>query len=167
MDFGDFTMEAPENWTYIKQRGIDSYIGAIAIDEKDTLHFDYGRYSNDLEESFNGGYYYIKNNDSIFAADWELSKLDTIDEPVYKFFARGGKDKLQEFKKNTSYYETINGLKAKIVVPKNSENGTTGVYFENTSTNRKGMNFQINGYNLREENQKALLKAIKTLKFKD
>jgi hypothetical protein len=167
MDFGAFSMKTPKNWTYLKQRGIDSFIGKIAIDKNDTLYFDYGLYSSDLEESFNNGYYYIINNDSIFTPDWELSELDTIDEPIYKFFARGGKNKLQEFKKDTSYYETINGLKAKIVVPKKPENGTTGVYFENTRVDKKGMSFQISGYNLKKKNQKKFLEAIKTLKFKD
>ncbi|WP_281638252.1 hypothetical protein [Flavobacterium marginilacus] len=166
MDLGSFSMKTPKDWTYIKQRGIDSFVGKIAIGKNDTLYFDYGLYSNNLEESFNNGYYYIINNDSIFTPDWELSKLDTINEPIYKFFARGGKTKLNEFIENTSYEETINGLKAKIVVPINAEKGTTGVYFENTSTNRKGMKFQISGYNLKEENQKAFLRAIKTLKFK-
>ncbi|MET0946667.1 MAG: hypothetical protein ABWY22_14765 [Flavobacterium sp.] len=167
MDFGAFSMETPENWIYIKQRGIDSFIGKIAIDKNDTIYFDYGLYSNDLEESFNGGEYFIRNNDSIFIDDEERNKLDTINGPYYKFFARGGKAKLLEFKKNTSYYETINGLKAKIVVPKNPGTGTTGVFFENTRSDKKGMRFQISGYDLKKKNQKAFLKAIKTLKFKN
>jgi hypothetical protein len=167
MDLGVFSMKTPKNWTYIKQRGIDSFVGKIAIDKNDTLYFDYGLYSNNLEESFNNGYYYIINNDSIFTPDWELSKLDTINEPVYKFFARGGKNKLLDFKENTSYYDTINGLKAKIVIPKNSKTGTTGVYFENTHISGKGMSFQISGYNLKKKNRKAFLKAIKTLKFRN
>ena len=48
MDFGSFSMETPENWNYIKARGIDSFIGKIAIDENDTLYFDYGMYSSCL-----------------------------------------------------------------------------------------------------------------------
>lgn len=167
MDFGAFSMETPENWVYVKQRGIDSFVGKIAIGNNDTLYFDYGMYSNDLEESFNNGYYYIIDKDSIFIPDWELSKLDTISEPIYKFFARGGENKLKEFMKDTSYYETINGLKAKIVTPKKIKTGTTGVFFENTRIDRKGMRFQISGYNLKKKNHKAFLKAIKTLKFKD
>ncbi|WP_264558902.1 hypothetical protein [Flavobacterium sp. N2270] len=167
IDFGAFSMKTPKKWNYIKERGIDSFIGKIGIDKRDTLYFDYGLYSSDLEESFNGGYYYIINNDSIFTPDWELSNSDTIDEPIYKFFARGGKNKLLEFKKDTFYYEKINGLKAKIVVPKKPEMGTTGVYFENTRIDGKGVSFQINGYNLKKKNQIEFLKAIKTIKFKD
>jgi hypothetical protein len=167
LDLKAFTIQVPENWSYIKMRGIDSYIGAIAIDSKDTLHFDYGLYSNSLEESFNGGNYYISNNDSIFIDDLKHNKLDTINGPYYKFLARGGKNKLLEFKKDTSYYEMISGLKAKIVIPKNMGTGTTGIFFENTRTDRKGMRLQISGSNLSLKNHKAFLKAMKTIKFKN
>ncbi|MTH14272.1 hypothetical protein [Flavobacterium sp. LC2016-01] len=167
MDFVFFSMETPSKWNYVKERGIDSFVGKIGIDKKDTVYFDYGLYSNDLEESFNNGEYLIRNNDSIFIDDWERNKLDTINGPYYKFYARGGQNKLREFKKDTCYYETIYGLKAKIVVPKNSGIGTTGVYFENTRTDGKGMKFQISGYNLSNENQKSFLKVIRTLKFKN
>jgi hypothetical protein len=167
LDLRTFTMETPDNWKYIQKRGIDSFVGEIAIGKKDTLYFDYGMYSSDLEESFNGGYYHIINNDSIFARDWEVKQLDTINEPVYKFIARGGKDKLQEFKKNMNYFETINGLKAKIVVPKKSRKGMTGIYFESSRIDKKGMKLNIYGYNLKLKNHKAFLEAMKTIKFKN
>jgi len=160
-------MEVPNEWYYIKKQGIDSHIGAIVIDKKDTLYFDYGLYSNSLEENFNGGEYYISNNDSIFIDDLERNKLDTINGPYYKFFARGGKAKLLEFKKNTSYYETICGLNAKIVVPINPGTGMTGIYFENTRADKKGLRLQINGNDLSLKNHKAFLKAMKTIKFKN
>src|ERR1700733_2575280 len=47
---GSFSIEAPNTWTKIKEQGIDSYVGRIAIDTKDTLGFDLGYYSNDLTE---------------------------------------------------------------------------------------------------------------------
>lgn len=50
LDFGKFTLQAPKQWTKIKEQGIDSYVGRIAIDSKDTLEFDLGWYSNDLKE---------------------------------------------------------------------------------------------------------------------
>ena len=48
LDFGQFSMTAPKTWTYIKQQGIDSYVGKIALDNHDTLFFDLGWYSNKL-----------------------------------------------------------------------------------------------------------------------
>lgn len=37
-------------WKPIKANGIDSYVGGIAIDDKDTLRFDLGWYSDKLYE---------------------------------------------------------------------------------------------------------------------
>lgn len=51
MDFGGFSIQTPQSWQQIKARGTDSFVGRIAIDEKDTLDFDLGWYSNTLTES--------------------------------------------------------------------------------------------------------------------
>jgi len=50
LDFGSFKIETPGSWTKVKVKGIDSYVGQIAIDTKDTLYFDLGWYSNTLSE---------------------------------------------------------------------------------------------------------------------
>jgi len=50
MDFGLFTLEVPYKWQQVKQNGIESYVGAIAVDNTDTLYFDLGMYSNTLTE---------------------------------------------------------------------------------------------------------------------
>jgi len=50
MDFGLFTLEVPYKWQQVKQSGIDSYVGAIAVDNTDTVYFDLGMYSNTLTE---------------------------------------------------------------------------------------------------------------------
>ena len=42
-------MIVPSTWTYIKSQGIDSFVGDILIGRKDTLHFDFGLYSSDLD----------------------------------------------------------------------------------------------------------------------
>ena len=48
LDLGSFSLEAPKSWKYVEERGVDSYVGRIAIDEVDTLNFDLGWYSNKL-----------------------------------------------------------------------------------------------------------------------
>jgi len=163
LDLKAFTMEVPKGWSYIPKQGIDSFIGEIAIDRKDTLHFDYGLYSSSLEEDCDC---YVANKDSVFVRDYEREKIDTANSPHYKFYSLGGKDKLKEFIKNESHYENVAGLKAKIVLPKKSGIGTTGIFFEKTS-NKNKMRLQINGYNLLPKNQKIFLKAMKTIKFKN
>ena len=44
LDFGAFKIKVPTGWNEIKEQGIDSYVGGIT-NKKDTLWFEYGRYS--------------------------------------------------------------------------------------------------------------------------
>ena len=163
MDFGSFSMETPENWNYIKARGIDSFIGKIAIDENDTLYFDYGMYSSSLKEDLG----LIITKDSVFTEEKNENINDTLNPYVMKFYAKRDTLNIEKLYKTENSFEMINNLKAKMVTPKKIGIGLTGVYFENTSSKRKGMRFQISGYNLSPNNQKSFLKAIKTIKFKD
>ena len=163
LDFGAFSLETPENWKYIKARGIDSFVGKIALDENDTLNFDYGMYSNSLKEELG----LIITKDSVFEEVENPNIKDTLNPYVLKFYARRDTLKLESLYKTTESFETIENLKAKIVTPKKIGIGLTGVYFENTSLKHKGMRLQISGYNLTEKNQKEFLKVIKTIKFKE
>lgn len=45
IELGAFQITTPQDFRYIRQRGIDSYVGLIA-NRKDTIYFDYGWYSN-------------------------------------------------------------------------------------------------------------------------
>ena len=49
LDFGKFTIEVPEKWDYVKQQGIDSYVGGIRTSDGQMISFDLGWYSNKLE----------------------------------------------------------------------------------------------------------------------
>lgn len=49
IDLGTFSIETPSEFKYIKEQGIDSYVGLIT-NKIDTLYFDYGWYSNALDE---------------------------------------------------------------------------------------------------------------------
>lgn len=63
-------------------------------------------------------------------------------------------------------YETIDGQRAKIVIPKIIGEGLTGVYFEGLGNN--GMNrLQISGENLRAEQQELALRIFRTIVFTD
>ena len=124
LDFGRFTIEVPSTWNKVKLRGIDSYVGLIAIGETDTLTFDLGWYSSSLQES-----------------------------PPFT---------------DTAIYAVIDNRKAKIVRPIRSGTGITGVYFDSVwvagSDNDR---FQISGRNLKSENERLVLEAIQTLRFKN
>lgn len=163
LDLKAFTIKTVDSWKYIERRGIDSFVGDIAIDNKDTLNFDYGLYSNSLREDLD----YIIGKDSILSRDFEKDKLDTINSPHYKFYALRKNVNLEDLYENKYYFQNVAGLKAKIVVPKKSGKGMTGIYFENTNKTGKGMRLQISGYNLSKENQELFLNAMKTIEFKN
>ncbi len=63
-------------------------------------------------------------------------------------------------------FMTIDNKRAKIVKPKNLGQGTTGVYFDSLET-AKTNKFQISGTGLSSDNQKLLLTAIESLRFKN
>jgi hypothetical protein len=58
----------------------------------------------------------------------------------------------------------IDNKKAKIVKPRNFQRGTTGIYFDSLDIQKT--KFQMSGVDLSDGNQRLLLIAIETLKFK-
>ena len=49
LEFKVFTINTPPNWTIIKEKGIDSYVGGLT-NGVDSLYFDYGWYSAEVGE---------------------------------------------------------------------------------------------------------------------
>jgi hypothetical protein len=49
LDFGVFKLKTPTNWTIVERQGIDSYVGGLT-NGKDSLWFDYGWYSGDIDD---------------------------------------------------------------------------------------------------------------------
>jgi len=74
VDLGVFSVNTPVRFEYIRQQGIDSYVGIIT-DNIDTISFDYGWYSNDLK-----GEEYLRSLDTIngVPAIVVFSKQDNI-----------------------------------------------------------------------------------------
>jgi len=159
LDFGRFTIEVPKTWEKVKQRGIDSYVGQIAVDRSDTLNFDLGWYSSDLTERPD----YRIDEGKIYLLNQELTK-DTL---IYEFVGTTDTVDVDDFFKDSVSWTTIDNKKAKLVQPKKSGLGTTGVYIDSLWTAGSGTDkFQINGQNLKSNNERLFLEAIKTLRFK-
>jgi hypothetical protein len=153
MDFGAFTIETPISWRQIKAKGIDSYVGRIAIDDSDTLEFDLGWYSNDLTE-----YQEVKMGDgkTYFISSYDTAYSPTLVDSVYK-------DKVV---KSYITWDTIDGRRAKILSPTKSGTGTTGIYIDSLWQAGSDVDkFNLYGTNLKPQNEKAVLAAFKTLKF--
>lgn len=157
LDFGSFTIETPNSWTKIKAQGVDSYVGGIAIDNTDTLHFDLGWYSNKLYE------YEPTILDSSMIGSIDTSMIDLSEVIFVKNRMRVDPDK---YKKNNVSWDTIEGRKAKIVFPRKSGIGTTGIYIDSLWQSGSDIDrFNLYGDNLKPTNEKIFLQALKTLKF--
>lgn len=159
LDFDLFTIETPGSWKAIKAKGIDSYVGKIAIDDSDTLYFDLGWYSNDLAEEpdfeSKDGNIYVRNK-----------KRSTVHEVFYDFLGVADTIDTSRFYKDTISWTIIDGRKAKLVKPKRSGEGTTGIYIDSLwEAGSDKDRFEMHGINLKPGNEKLFLEAIKTLKF--
>jgi len=157
LDFKYFTIQAPTSWVKVKQQGIDSYVGAIAIDNQDTLQFALGWYSNDLSED----------------------KPMILERSVLKYFPEHPIDTSQfimadnykdvdfnKYRKIEVKYEIIDGYKAKIVFPRVSGDGKTGIYIDSVWQSGGDVDrFNLYGNNLKPVNEIRFLKAISTIKF--
>ncbi len=155
MDFGLFTIDVPYKWQQIKQNGIDSYVGAVAVDNTDTLYFDLGMYSNTLTEP---------NIEVITRQMIEENDLDSTGFVVVKDLMSMNIDADLYRKQNVSW-DTIDNRRAKIVFPRISGKGSTGVYIGSLWGDSSKVRFNLYGSNLKTQTEQDLLKAIKTLRF--
>lgn len=144
LDFKRFTIETPNTWKMFIGKGLDSYVGHIEMDSFGFAYFDWGLYSNDLEE-------FLKEKT-------DTSRGWTIYPPLSDF---------NSFQKSKCVFELIDGRKAKIVIPLTTGIGVTGVYFDSILNTKAGnIQLEISGDNLSRKNQESFLKAIRTLKFR-
>ncbi|MNM93483.1 hypothetical protein D3C81_1058590 [compost metagenome] len=155
MDFGLFTLEVPYKWQQVKQNGIDSYIGAIAVDNTDTVYFDLGMYSNTLTEP---------NIEVITRQMMEENDLDSSGFVVVKDIMSMNIDADLYRKQNVSW-DIIDNRRAKIVFPRISGKGMTGVYIGSLWRDSLKVRFNLYGADLKAQTEEDLLKAIKTLRF--
>lgn len=157
LDFGLFTIETPKSWTKVNVHGTDSYVGDIAIDNTDTLEFDLGWYSNTLTEPEP---YIVERSQLQYS---QQQPPDTTDLIIVE--SRKGIDS-DKYKKNNISWDTIDGRKAKIVYPIKSGIGITGVYIDSLWQAGSDIDrFNLYGTNLKPDNEKKVLEALRTLKF--
>lgn len=108
--------------------------------------------------------------------DWEFNKLQGIDSYVAEFvgdgatltFDYGWYSSFLADEGDPNYiitYETIDSYRAKIVLPKVTGSGITGVYFEDLGGDPKDT-FQLSGNNLTAEQQETALRIFRTINFR-
>ncbi|MCW1960541.1 hypothetical protein [Chryseobacterium viscerum] len=158
MDFGSFKIQAPKTWNKLKTDAYDSNAGIIVTKNNDSVFYDYGPYSNSLEEP-TGAIISRKDLNELLKVNPEA---DTT-----AFMILNEDANQEDFIKSKITYKKIDGYKAKILAPKQIGKGMTGVYIDSIKTVSLGkIRFNLYGTNLKKENQIELLKAIQTLQFR-
>ena len=152
------TMSVPKSWSSVTKQGVDSKYGTIYLDNSDSAVFDYGWHSDKLYEW-----------DPVIMDSNQIANVDTANRQEIIFVENSRTVDRDKYKKNNVFWDTIDGKEAKIVLPRKSGTGITGVYFHRLHSDlydmRNPLTFSLNGENLKPENEQKLLKAIKTLKF--
>ncbi len=75
LDYGVFNLNAPPGWKKFNQQGIDSYIGGLT-NGKDSLWFDYGRYSGELNDDGISNHLYGQDTINGLIATIQIPKVD-------------------------------------------------------------------------------------------
>lgn len=165
IDFESFEITVPQSWNEIEIKGIDSYVGGIVTNEKDTLIFDIGAYSPDVSKNDLPLVYDKKSYEELSEKQKKLLKkanhliLDSISGKV-------------DFKKYlTQKFEIvkIDCFKAKIITTRNKGFGTTGIYIDSLKGGGENSNktkFCFYGENLKEKTEKEFLKSLRSIKLK-
>jgi len=152
LDFGHFVIDVPATWQNAKAKGIDSFVGLMVMDYGDTASFDLGWYSSSLEDNV-----YIHEDSSVFLVNDEgdllfQGKADTVD--------------VEKLRTTVVNWMLIDDRLAKVIKPKKSGKGMTGIYFDSLWMAGNGVvRFQMNAKNIHPHNERRLLVAFQTLRF--
>jgi hypothetical protein len=75
LDFKAFKLKTPKGWTIIEEQGIDSYVGGLT-NGKDTLSFDYGWYTAEIDERDQEKHLYAQDTINGLLAIVQIPKVD-------------------------------------------------------------------------------------------
>jgi hypothetical protein len=157
MDFRSFKFQAPKDWRTINTKAYDSNAGIIVTKNNDSIFYDYGPYSNPLEEP-----------SKPIISRQDLSELLMVNptSDTTNFVIINENENIEDFILSKITYKKIDGYQAKILEPKQTGKGMTGIYIDSLKTGSLGkIRFNLYGKNLKKESQTELLKAIHTLRF--
>jgi len=141
----------------IKLQGVDSDIQGILTDKGDTLFLDYGPYSwsfDDIQVPVRS----LEQKRIFDSANFHYSKhmvfseVPEIDEAQAIYF------------KEYFLYDTINGKRAKIMLPKLIGQGLIGIHFSDVGL--KGIKLTIYGRDLDTLQQFAVYKLFQSIRFR-
>lgn len=166
IDFESFDITVPRTWNKFEMKGIDSYVGGIITDQKDTLIFDIGRYSgdeskNDLPLVFDKKIYAeLSNKEKELLKKAKHLVVDSIT----------GKIDFKKYLTQKCVVQKIDCFQGKLITPVNKEFGTTGIYIDSLAGSQKEfdkISMSFYGRNLKEKTEKEFVEALKTIKLKE
>lgn len=155
VDFEDFSIIIPSNWLKVSSNGIDSKVSFLITDKNDTIFINYGKNVGGFTETVR--VHSLQSRVHFDSINWPyrhemiFSKDATIEE-------RQG-----IYLKEYYQYDTINGKRAKIKLPKMVGKGSTGIHFD--SLNKSGEKLTIVGNNLNRETQDQLYLSLYSIIF--
>jgi hypothetical protein len=140
--------------------GVNSFVGYILLDQNDTVVFDLGWYSGTLNEELK----YTVRKGEVFLKNEKTSTRERI---FYDYYGKADTIDLEKFHVNRFYYAKIDNRRAKIVQPKKSGHGITGIAIDSLWVSGDDVDrFQMSGVDLDSANERKLLEAFGTLKFR-
>ena len=154
IDFHYYTADIPESWNEIYIESIDSQVNALLTANGDTVYFDFGRYSQNFDETI-----------KVFSNE-QIKKYDSLGmslEGLY-FSNTPEVDQMQGvFLDSYYYYDTINNTIAKIKIPKRlNKGGEVGACFQTLGIN----SLTILAKDLTVDEQFDLIKVFESIRFK-
>lgn len=143
--------------TFKELKGIDSYVANLIV-HKDTFYIEYGK----------GIYKLNEPNPTVFPIDQKeniekLSGNKITEADEVRFSETAEEDREQNiFSKQYYLYDTINGIIAKIVQPKNIGDGITGLYIYKL---KDGNSLSIYAKNIDSSSYLEALQMFRTIKY--
>lgn len=153
MNIRNVSFEAPSNFVIKKLNSVDTSVYDILFQEKKIGSIYFGYYYQPFEEEYS-----ITEEKEIY------DKVRSRGAKIYysKYLEQDYKNGI--YNNNYYYYDTINKNIAQIMLPKKSNKGSIGVYFDSVDVHKN--KFAIVSTDLGEENKKKFLEIFKTIKIK-
>ena len=153
-------MTIPEDMQVIKAHGTDSYAAFIINGHGDTFHVEYGRPGiiDDLFQPLPEVY-------PMSEKEAFMKNFSRIPSPDEALFSNSPKEDMQQniFDSNYYRYDTINNIVVKIVQPKQSGKGMTGLF---VPLLKDSMSFSLYATGLDEKENLEALELFRTLRYK-
>lgn len=167
VDFGSFEITVPQSWKKFKVDGIDSYVGGLTTNEKDTLIFDIGWYSGDITK--NPDVLIFSQNEFNSFSKKQREKLNDVKHLIVANLFEASYNP-SEYLKNKYVLDNIDCFTAKLISPTNNGFGTSGIYIDSlkgskATFNKTSMSFY--GNELSDTIQVEFFKSLRSIKFKN